>query len=111
VADFVSVVLADGTQVTFQSAESDFVELHGGSPVVERYEGAVAGLSALASAAQGVAESFREKVQPDELELEIAIGLSGEVGWFFAKSALDASIKLTLKWHPTGAEVPPGPDQ
>lgn len=47
-------------------------------------------------------------MKPDELELEIGVALSGEVGWFFAKSELDASIKLTLKWKGAGADGPRG---
>jgi hypothetical protein len=32
------------------------------------------------------------------MEREIGVGLSGEVGCFFAKSELEATIKVTLKW-------------
>jgi hypothetical protein len=98
VADFVTVVFEDGTEVAFQSAEADLVQPRGGGPVVERYEHAMTGLTALADGAHGLARTFREKVRPDELQLEIGVGLSGEVGWFFAKSELEATLKLTLTW-------------
>jgi hypothetical protein len=98
VADFVTVVLDDGTEVVFQSAESDLVKPHGGPPVVERYEAAMDALGAMAHATQRVARSFAEKMKPDELALEIGVGLSGEVGWFFAKSELEATLTLTLTW-------------
>jgi hypothetical protein len=55
-------------------------------------------IGAIASAAGEVCKDFRDKLKPDELEMEIGVGLSGEVGWFFAKSGLDASIKVTLTW-------------
>ena len=97
-ADFVTVVLDDGTEVVFQSAESDLVRPRGGPPVVERYEAAMDALGAMAHATQRVARSFAQKMKPDELELEIGVGLSGEVGWFFAKSELEATLKLTLTW-------------
>jgi hypothetical protein len=108
VADFVKVVLDDGTEVVFQSAEGDLVKPHGGRPVVERYEAAMDDLSAMAHAARRVARSFAEKLKPDELALEIGVGLSGEVGWFFAKSELEATLKLTVTWkgeHPAELDV------
>jgi Trypsin-co-occurring domain 1 len=98
VADFVKVVLDDGTEVVFQSAESDLVKPYGGPPVVDRYEAAMDALGAMAHATQRVARSFREKMEPDELSLEIGVGLSGEVGWFFAKSKLEATLTMTLTW-------------
>jgi hypothetical protein len=97
-ADFVTVTFEDGTEVMFQLAESDLVRQHGGVPVVERYEAAMTGLNALAKAAGGLSRSFRQTVQPSELQLEIGVGVSGEVGWFFAKSEVEATIKLTLTW-------------
>ena len=93
---FVTLVLDDGTEVSFQAAESDLVQQRGGPQEVEQES--LTRLTALADAAQGVAQSFRDRVKPDELTIEIGVGLSGEVGWFFAKSGLDASIKLTLTW-------------
>jgi hypothetical protein len=109
VADFVTVVLDDGTEVVFQSAEGDLVRPHGGPPVIERYEAATEALGAMAHATHRVARSFAEKIKPDELGLEIGIGLSGEVGWFFAKSELEAALKLTLTWKekPSGAPSEP----
>jgi Trypsin-co-occurring domain 1 len=99
VADFVTVVLDDGTEVVFQSAESDLVTPHGGPPVVERYEAAMNALGSMAHATHRVARSFAEKMKPDELALEIGVGLSGEVGWFFARSELEATLTLTLTWR------------
>jgi len=98
VADFVTVVLDDGTEVVFQSAESDLVTPRGGPPVVERYEAAIDALGAMAHVTDRMARSFAAKTKPDELELEIGVGLSGEVGWFFARSEVEATLKLTLTW-------------
>jgi hypothetical protein len=57
----------------------------------------------LAQGAGIVASTFRERLTPDEVGLEIAVGFSAEVGWFFAKSELEAIITLSLKWaKPTG---------
>jgi hypothetical protein len=92
------------TEVVFQSAESDLVTPRGGSPVVERYEAAMEALDAIAHATDRVARSFAEKMKPDELALETGVGLSGEVGWFFAKSEVEATLKLTLTWKGTSRE-------
>jgi hypothetical protein len=108
VTDFVTVVLDDGTEVVFQSAESDLVTPHGGPPVVERYEAAMDALGQMAQATQRVCASFAERTKPDELQLEIGVGLSGEVGWFFAKSGLESSMTLTLTWK-TGSAGSPAP--
>lgn len=97
-ADFVEVVLDDGTRVIFQSAESDLVRPHGGPPAVERYEAAMDALGEMAHATHRVARSFTEKMKPDETSLEIGVGLSGEVGWFFAKSEMEATLTMTLTW-------------
>ena len=63
-ADFVTVVLDDGTEVVFQSAESDLVAPRGGPPVVERYEAAMDALGRMARATQRVCASFVEKMKP-----------------------------------------------
>ena len=97
-SDFVEMDLGDGSQVLFQTAESALVRDHGGAPDVEKAEDAMDRLQAIAMAANKVCKSFREKVGPDELTMEIGIGLSGEVGWFFAKSGIDASMKVTITW-------------
>lgn len=97
-ADFVEVQLDDETTVIFQSAESDLVRPHGGGGTVERYQAAMERLESMGRATKRVADSFRERMEPDELSLEIGIGLSGEVGWFFAKSELETTLTLTLTW-------------
>lgn len=97
-ADFVTVVFEDGAEVMFQSAEGDLVNPHGGAPVIERYEASMDALGALARSTQQMAAKFAQATKPDEIALEIGIGLSGEVGWFFAKSEMEASLKLTLTW-------------
>ena len=97
-ADFVKVDIGDGTQVLFQSTESDLVRAHGGGADVEELDKAADRLEDIAAAAHKVSTTLRERMSPDELALEIGVGLSGEVGWFFAKSSLDASLKVTLTW-------------
>ncbi|WP_405910164.1 CU044_2847 family protein [Streptomyces sp. NBC_00828] len=99
VADFVSVTLADGTQVLFQTAESDLVEPRGARVRVESADGAGSRLETIAAAVEQVCAELRTRMSPDEVQLEIGVGLSGEVGWFFAKSAMDGSLKVTLTWR------------
>lgn len=97
-ADFVKVDIGDGTEVLFQSAESDLVRPHTGRAAIEEFDSAAHRLEDIAAAAHKVSTTLRERMAPDELALEIGVGLSGEVGWFFAKSSLDASLKVTLTW-------------
>ena len=97
-ADFVSVALADGSQVLFQTAESDLVELRGAGAEVVPAKGTAGRLEAIAAAAEQVCAALRTRMKPDEVQLEIGVGLSAEVGWFFAKSAMEGSLRLTLMW-------------
>ena len=42
---------------------------------------------------------MRERLAPEEIELEFGVKISGEVGWwFFAKASGEASINVTLTW-------------
>jgi hypothetical protein len=100
-ADFVQVDIGDGTEVLFEAAESDLVSAHGAGAEVKRLGQETGRLEDIAAAAQQVCISMRQRMSPDELQLEIGVGLSGEVGWFFAKSSLDASLKVTATWKRT----------
>jgi Trypsin-co-occurring domain 1 len=61
-------------------------------------EGAAGRLEGIAVAAEQVCAALRTRFKPSELQLELGVGLSGEVGWFFAKSAVEGSLKVTLTW-------------
>ena len=100
-ADFVSVTLEDGSEVLFESAESDLVALRGGAAEIVP-AGTVDRLAGIAEAA-GQLRSSLKALDPDELKLEIGIGLSGEVGWFFAKSSMEGNLKVTLTWKASDA--------
>jgi len=98
-ADFLRVELEDGSVALFEAAESDLVSMHSGRPDVEDAGDATTErLEGVARAAAAMAKKVRDTVTPDEIALEVAVGLSGEVGWFFAKSTASGSLKLTLKW-------------
>lgn len=104
-ADFVTVPVggaeggASGQVVLFQSASSDLVALHAGRPTVgEMAADAKGRLEAIAAAAEEVYQELKQRLQPDEVQMEIAVGLSAEVGWFVAKSEASGSLKLTLAW-------------
>jgi hypothetical protein len=107
VADFLRVELEDGSVALFEAAESDLVSLHSGRPEVEdAVEATMERLEGVAQAAAAMAKKLRDTVRPDEISLEVAVGLSGEVGWFFAKSTASGSVKLTLKWASGRVPVP-----
>lgn len=93
-------VLDDGSEVFFESAESDLVELHGGEADVADGGRLSARLESVAEAASQVAGSLRSRLAPDEVALEFGLKVSGEVNWwFFAKNQAEGTIKVTLSWH------------
>ena len=55
-------------------------------------------LTAIADAAEEVYRSLDARLGPDEVQMEIAVALSAEVGWFVAKSETTGSLKLTFTW-------------
>ncbi len=98
-AEFVRFTLDDGSEVLFESAESDLVALHGGGPPEVCDGGKLAArLQGVAEAAEEVAGSLRSRLVPDEVSLEFGLKVSGGVNWFFAKAQGEGTIKVTLKW-------------
>ena len=94
-AEFVRFTLDDGSEVLFQSAESDLVALHGGPPEVRDGGKLTARLQGVAEAAEEVAGSLRARLVPDEVSLEFGLKVSGGVNWFFAKAQGEGTIKVT----------------
>jgi roadblock/LC7 domain-containing protein len=45
-----------------------------------------------------------DNIHPDELGVEVALGIKGEVGIFVAKSEANASLKVTAKWKAADAK-------
>ena len=107
-AEFVRFTLDDGSEVLFESAESDLVALHGGPPEVRDGGKLTARLQGVAEAAEEVAGSLRARLVPDEVSLEFGLKVSSGVNWFFAKAQGEGTIKVTLKWagNSVSATVP-----
>jgi hypothetical protein len=98
-ADFVKYELEDGSEVFFESAEASLVSLRGGDAEVVDAGKLGDRLSHIAAAADQVSKGLRERLAPEEIELEFGVKISGEVGWwFFAKASGEASINVTLTW-------------
>jgi hypothetical protein len=111
-AEFVRFTLDDGSEVLFESAESDLVALHGGPPEVRDGGKLTARLQGVAEAAEEVAGSLRARLVPDEVSLEFGLKVSGGVNWFFAKAQGEGTIKVTLTWAGDPASAtPPGTGQ
>ena len=106
-AEFVRFTLDDGSEVLFESAESDLVALHGGPPEVRDGGKLTARLQGVAEAAEEVAGSLRSRLVPDEVSLEFGLKVSGGVNWFFAKAQGEGTIKVTLKWAGNSASAAP----
>lgn len=109
VAEYVRFTLDDGSTVVFESAESDLVAQHGGSPDVRDGGRLTERLQGVAEAAEQISESLRSRLVPDEVSLEFGLQVSGEVNWwFFAKAATEGTIKVTLKWSGDAAKASAG---
>ena len=106
-AEFVRFTLDDGSEVLFESAESDLVAQHGGAPEVRDGGKLTARLQGVAEAAEEVAGSLRARLVPDEVSLEFGLKVSGGVNWFFAKAQGEGTIKVTLKWAGNAVSAAP----
>jgi hypothetical protein len=112
-AEFVRFALDDGSEVLFESAESDLVALHGGPPEARDGGKLTARLQEVAEAAEQVAGSLRARLVPDEVSLEFGLKVSGGMNWSFAKAQGEGTIKVTVKWAGNSASATPagtGPD-
>lgn len=90
---------AETTVVLFQSAESDLTSPRGGPPKVKDLaEDAKGRLTAIADVAEEVYRALDARLGPDEVQMELAVALSAEVGWFVAKSEATGSLKFTFTW-------------
>jgi hypothetical protein len=108
-ADFVKYELDDNSEVFFESAEGSLASLRSGDADVVDAGKLGDRLSNIAAAAEQVSKGLRERLEPEEIELEFGVKVSGEVGWWFiAKASGEASINVTLTWRKP-AEVPSGP--
>jgi len=98
-AEFVRFTLDDGSDVTFESAESDLVALQGGQPDVRQGGRLTERLQQIAKAAEQIAGPLRSSLTPDLVSLEFGLSVSGQVNWwFFAKAQSEGAIKVTLTW-------------
>jgi hypothetical protein len=100
-ARFVRMLLDDGSTVLFEETGPAIPDL-ASPPAGARAQGMpipVAQLEPLAKAAAAMCATVRQQVSSDEISLELGAALSGEVGWFIAKSSLQATVKLTLTWR------------
>ena len=97
-AEFLRFTLDDGSEVMFESAESDLVAPRGGQPVVREGGRLTDRLHGVAEAAEEIAGSLRSRLAPDEVSLEVGLKVSGGVNWFFARAQSEGTIKVTVKW-------------
>ena len=98
-AEFVKFALEDGSEIYFETAESNLVALHGGDAEVSDGGQLQNSLAPVAEAAEQVSKSLRSRLAPDEVSLEFGVKVGGELNWwFFAKSQAEATIKVTATW-------------
>ncbi|MFF4402463.1 CU044_2847 family protein [Streptomyces sp. NPDC001480] len=101
-------ILDDGSEVIFESAESDLVALHSGQPDVVNGGQLQTRLESVSVAAEQVAASLRSRLAPDEIELKFGLKVAGELNWwFFAKSQAEGTIEVNMRWaSPSHAREP-----
>ncbi|MCL2317346.1 MAG: hypothetical protein FWC46_09735 [Actinomycetia bacterium] len=97
-ARFLSVALDDGTTVLFETAESGLAEKRSVTADARDVEPWPGRLESIADQAGALCSALRKRLAPDEVSLELGATLSGEVGWFIAKSSLEAAVKITVTW-------------
>lgn len=97
-SDYVSLTLDDGSQVLLESAGTELVAPRSGEPSIVSADEAVGRLEAIAAATQQLCASLRSRLEPDEVQVEVGGGLSGESGWFFARSTAAGNLKVALTW-------------
>ena len=105
-AELLRFTLDDGSEVMFESAESDLVAPRGGQEVVREGGRLTERLHAVAEAAEEIAGALRSRLAPDEVSLEFGLKVSGGVNWFFANAQSEGTIKVTLKWAGNAATTP-----
>ena len=88
---FQQVDLGDGVVVMFEVSDTGAAGLEADGRGLKQLE-------ELAVGADKLTRTFREHLAPDEVGLEVSVGMSAEVGWFFAKSEAEATITLSLAW-------------
>jgi hypothetical protein len=107
-ADFARMRMEDGTEILFEERSDGLASLRTGAPDVENVAPEIDQLEKIAQAAGQLSASLRQRLSPDELKVEVGVGISGEVGWFFARSAVEGHLKVTMTWRNYESNRPAG---
>jgi len=104
--DFINVEMDDGTTIAFEApsgSDGGFEKtgLHGGTRAPES---SLTRLKSVSSSLAEIASALRSDLAPDELSLDVTIGIEAEVGWFFARSKGSGSISVHVTWKRKGDE-------
>ncbi|MCM8595749.1 CU044_2847 family protein [Accumulibacter sp.] len=111
----------DGQPIWVEVAEVNVVPVRGGAARDERFapttatsavtdELARVDLSATLAAVVGPVRAALDRFTPDEVTLELALGLKAEVGVFVAKGEANAQVRISAKWKPAPAAPTSGRD-
>lgn len=96
-AAFARIENNDGSTAVFELSDTAFMQNHGGDNIEDAPN--LDKLEPIATAVASIGQRMRSTLTPDSLAVEVGIGLSAEVGWFVAKSQVEASVKITLTWE------------
>jgi len=103
--------LEDGSEILFETTEHSLVSQRGGKPQTVDGGDLEQRVAPIALAAEALSRGLREKLGPDEIELNLGVKVSGKMGWWFIASAAgEAAITVTLRWKaaPDGAKPAAG---
>ena len=102
-ADFVKFELEDGSEVFFETAESDLVAQHTGDPGMRDPGFWRTGSRVSPRRRRRSRSRCGHGCRPMRSHSEVGVKVGGEVNWwFFAKSQGEAAIKVTATWSAAG---------
>jgi hypothetical protein len=98
-ADFIRYELEDGGHVYFETDEASLVSHRSGEPSVVEAGKLSDRLHQIAQAAGEVSNGLRQRLQPESIELEFGVKISGEVNWWFISRAKgEGSMTVRVSW-------------
>ena len=100
--------LDDGSEIVFETTEHSLVSQRGGQPQTIDGGALEQRVAPIAQAAEILSRGLRQKLGPDEVELNLGIKVSGKMNlWFIASTAGEAAITVTLRWKASADAAEP----
>lgn len=92
--------------MVFETTEHSLVSQRGGQAKLIDGGELEQRVAPIARTAEAIARGLREKLQPDEIEVNLGVKISGRVNWWFiASNAGEAAITVTLRWNASAGDA------